>query len=308
MTKRIIMTGATGLIGSNLAKALISNGFEITVFTRDVNKGKSLLPFVQNCVEWNYYEPEKWSGHLENAYAVIHLAGANLAGKRFTESYKKKIRNSRIISTRNIVNAISETKQKPKVFICASGINYYGDSGDKILTETSDPGNDFLAELCKEWENEAAKVEQSGVRRVSIRTSPVLSTQDAMLKKLLPLFRLYLGASLGSGKQWFSWIHIDDIVNLYVHALENETVNGPVNASSPNPVIMDEFARQLGHVLKRPVFFRVPKLVMKAMIGESADFITASLRVVPEKLERSGFKFAYPLLINALSDAVRNKK
>jgi uncharacterized protein (TIGR01777 family) len=308
MSKKIIMTGATGLIGRNLAKALKARGYEIIVFTRDADKGRSRLPSAQNYVEWDYHKPEKWKGYLEDAYAVIHLAGANLAGKRFTDSYKKKVRDSRIISTRNIVNAIAATNRKPEVFLCASGINVYGDSADKVLTEDSAPGNDFLAELCKEWEEEASKVEKSGTRWVSIRTSPVLSTQDAVLKKLLPLFKLYVGASLGSGKQWFSWIHIDDIVNTYIHSIENEAVNGPVNASAPNPVIMDEFAEQLGDVLHRPVFFRVPKLVMKAMIGESADFITASLRVLPEKLEKSGFQFSFPLLKNALSDAITNKK
>ncbi len=302
------MTGATGLIGTNLANALISRGYEITVFTRDVKKGHSVLPSVQNFVEWDYHKPQNWNSYFEDAYAVIHLAGANLAGKRFTEGYKKKVRNSRIISTRNIVSAIAGTNKKPAVFLCASGINYYGDNGDRILTENSVPGKDFLAELCKEWENEAAKVEEEGVRRISIRTSPVLSTQDAILKKLMPLFKLYMGASLGSGKQWFSWIHIDDIVNTYIHILENDSITGAVNASSPNPVTMNEFAEQLGDVLHRSVFFRVPKLAMKAIIGESADFIIASLRVVPEQLEGSGFKFAHPLLKNALSDAIRNKK
>ncbi len=308
MAKKIIMTGATGLIGANLAKLLIKRGYEIIVFTRDIDKGRVRLPSVKNYVEWNYRKPEKWRNHFEDAYAVIHLAGANLAGKRFTEAYKKKVRDSRILSTKNIVDAVSEANKKPSVFLCASGINYYGNSGDRVLTEKSAPGNDFLADLCEEWENEASKVEKAGVRWVSIRTSPVLSTQDAVLKKLLPLFKLYVGASLGTGKQWFSWIHIDDIVNTYLYALENESVSGPVNASAPNPVIMDEFAEQLGDVVNRPVFFRVPGLVMKAMIGESADFITASLRVLPEKLEALGFQFSFPLLKDALSDAIINKK
>ena len=190
MAKKIIMTGATGLIGVNLAKQLISHGYEIIVFTRDIDKGRARLPSVKNYVEWDYRKPGKWSNHFENAYAVIHLAGANLAGKRFTEAYKKKVSDSRILSTKNVVDAISETNKKPSVFLCASGINYYGDNGDKVLTEKSAPGSDFLADLCKEWENEASKVEKAGVRWVSIRTSPVLSTQDAMLKKLLPLFKI----------------------------------------------------------------------------------------------------------------------
>lgn len=308
MTKKIIMTGATGLIGTNLAKTLSSRGYEITVFTRNLDKGHPALPFVQNYIEWDYRKPEMWSSYFEGSHGVIHLAGANLAGKRFTESYKRKVWDSRVISTKNIVSAIADTRTKPDVFLCASGINIYGNSGDRVLSEDSKPGNDFLADLCMEWESESSKVEGLGVRRVSIRTSPVLSTKDAILKKLVPLFKLYLGASLGSGKQWFSWIHIDDIINTYIYCLENTSINGPVNASSPIPVTMNEFTAQLGEVLNRPVFFRVPNPVIRVMIGESADFITASLRVVPEKLEKSGFKFAHSLLKDALSNVVRYNK
>lgn len=308
MSKKIIITGATGLIGSNLCKELASKNYEVTVFTRDIEKGRKAVPYAANFVKWDYRKPEKWHDQFENCYAVIHLAGASIAGKRFTDSYKKKVWDSRIISTKNIVSAISESKNRPNVFLCASGINYYGDSDDKVLIEDSIPGNDFLAELCRQWEDEAAKAEDLGVRRVSIRTSPVLSIQEGMLKKLYPLFRLYLGASLGIGRQWFSWIHIDDIVRTYIYALENESVSGPVNAAAPNPVSMDEFAEEFGKVLNRPVFFKVPLFVLKAFTGEAADFITASLRVMPEKLKISGFQFNYPDLRTAFIDILKNKK
>ena len=308
MSKRIIISGATGLIGSRLASELASSGFEITIFTRNINKSRMMVPTAKNYVEWDYRRPEKWEDHLEGANAVIHLAGASIAGKRFTDSYKKKVRGSRIISTRNIVKAIAEIKDKPKAFICASGINYYGDSGDRKLTESSGAGNDFLADVCKEWEDEAAEAEKFGVRRVCVRTSPVMSTVGGMVKTLLPLFRFYLGASLGSGSQWFSWIHIDDIIKLYKFAVENESVSGAVNASSPNPVRMDEFADYLGETLHKPVFLKVPKFAMKAAIGEAADFITASLRVLPERVQNTGFSFDFPYLPDALKDIIRNKK
>jgi uncharacterized protein len=176
------------------------------------------------------------------------------------------------------------------------------------LNEDSPPGNDFLAELCINWENEAAKVESAGVRRVSIRTSPVLSIQEGMLKKLYPLFKLYLGASLGSGKQWFSWIHIEDMLRTYLYALEDASVSGPVNAAAPEPISMDEFAEQFGRAVNRPVFFKVPLFVLRAVTGEAADFITASLRVTPEKLKNSGFSFNHSELKSALIDILNNKK
>ncbi len=308
MAKKIIITGATGLIGSKLTNELISRNYEVVIFTRNVQKGNIRVPSADKYVEWNYHKPEEWQNHLEDSYAVIHLSGASIAGKRFTESYKKKVKNSRIISTQNIVKAISAAKNKPRVFLCASGINYYGDSYDKILTEDNSGGNDFLAGVCKDWEYEASKAENFGVRRVSIRTSPVLSLKDGMLKSLKPLFKSYLGASLGSGKQWFSWVHIDDIINIYLMTLEDVTISGPVNASSPGPVRMDEFAEQFGKALSRPSFFKIPKFVLKLVMGEAADFITASLRVIPERLQKSGFIFKFPELHSALDDIVKNKK
>ncbi len=308
MTKKIIITGATGLIGSKLTATLAEKYYEVIVFTRDPRKAETLVPGAADYVQWDYSNPEKWKNHFEDSYAVIHLAGASIAGKRFTESYKKKIRDSRIISTSNIVKALTDTKNKPAILLCASGINYYGDSGDKILLEDSSAGEDFLAKVCSEWEYEASQAEDIGIRTVSIRTSPVLSTKEGMLKTLLPLFKFYLGASLGSGNQWFSWIHIDDIVKTYLYALDNDSVSGPVNASSPNPVLMKEFAEQFGSVLKRPVFFKVPVFALKAAVGEAADFITASLRVIPAKLQDTGFVFDFPKLHAALTDLLDGNK
>jgi uncharacterized protein (TIGR01777 family) len=308
MIKKIIVTGASGLIGTRLTAELISKGYDVVVFTRSVSKRKSTVHPANNNVEWDYRNPDAWQSYFENSYAIIHLAGASIAGKRFTKAYKKKVENSRIISTQNIVKAISAVKNKPKVFLCASGINYYGDSNARVLTENSPAGNDFLANVCSRWENEAMQAEKAGVRRVSIRTSPVLSLQDGMLKTLYPIFKSYLGASLGSGRQWFSWIHIEDIIRTYIYALENEFISGSINASSPYPVSMKEFAGQFGKVINRPVYFRVPLFMLKTFVGEAADFITASLRVIPAKLQRSGFIFNYAELGKALNDIVKNHK
>lgn len=308
MKKKIIITGATGLIGSRLSRALITKGYEVIIFTRRKRANKSGITSKINFVEWDFYKPVTWQTYLDNCYAVIHLAGASIAGKRFTESYKKKVIDSRILSTGKIVEAMASVKNRPLVFLCASGVNFYGDRGNDILTESTSPGNDFLANVCKSWEGEASKAEALGIRRVSVRTSPVLSIEGGVLKQIIPLFRFYLGASLGNGNQWFPWIHVDDIVNIYLFALENEIVSGSVNAASPHSVTMNEFAVILGEVLHRPSFFKVPKYVLRAAIGEAADFITASLKVIPQKLEEAGFQFNFPLLRPALEDVIKYKK
>ncbi|HSD63530.1 MAG TPA: TIGR01777 family oxidoreductase [Ignavibacteriaceae bacterium] len=307
MSRKIIITGATGLIGSHLSKALTEKGYEIIVFTRDKEKNKQNAGSAKNYVEWDYHKPESWQNHINNCSGIIHLAGANLAGKRFTESYKRKVMDSRKISTENIVKAMSTVKNKPPVFICASGVNYYGDKGDLTLTEDSPSGNDFLSHVCAEWEAEAAKAESLGIRRVSVRTSPVLSVQGGVLEPLFPLFKFYLGAALGNGRQWFPWIHLDDLINVYIRVFEDDKFSGPVNAAAPDYVTMNDFAKQLGKAMHRPAFFKVPKFILRAAVGEAADFITASMKVVPKKLEVSGFKFEYPLLKDALNDILKKK-
>ena len=308
MKQKIIITGATGLIGSRLSALLASKGYEIIVFTRDIKKGKEKVPSASGFVEWDYHKPENWGNRLDGCYAVIHLAGVSIGGGRVNEKYKKKIVDSKINSTKNLVKAMSSVSSKPKVFLCPSGVNYYGDCGNDILTENASNGNDFLANLCIVWEKEAAKVEEFGIRRVSLRTSPVLSTKDGFLRRMLPFFKLYLGATLGNGKQWLSWIHPDDIAQIYLYALENNFISGAINATSPNPLRMEEFAKIFGKVLKRPALFTVPKFVISIIAGEAANFITASLRVIPESLLNSGYSFKFPELRSALADIVENSK
>ena len=302
MNKKIIITGATGFIGKKLSNVLIARGEQLIIFTRSIDKGKTEIPSAYEFVKWDYKNPHEWEKHLDGKDAVIHLAGANLYAKRWSEEYKKLIVESREISTKNIVAAIKKANKKPSVLICPSGVNYYGDSGDTILTENSFNGNDFLASVCKRWEASAAEVEKTGVRRVSIRTAPALSTEEGTLKEMLLPFKLFIGGSLGNGKQWFPWIHIDDLIGIYLYALDNDNLNGPVNGCAPNPVRMKEFAQTLGKILHRPSFFSVPKFALKVVLGEFAESITASLRVVPEKLNDMNYKFKFERLEEALRD------
>jgi len=246
-----------------------------------------------------------WMHELNDVDVVVHLASANLSAKRWNEKFKKEAYDSRIISTRNLVEAIKQVEHKPKSFICSSAVGYYGERFDEILDEESSPGNDFLADLCKDWENEASKVEQYGVRRVSLRTSPALSKDEGALKKLLWPYKLFIGGPLGTGKQWFPWIHIDDIVGIYLHTINTEMMSGAINGASPGIVTMKEFAKTLGNVLNRPSAFPVPKSIMKIVAGEVAEYVVMSQRTTVEKILNSGYKFKFENLEAALRDLLK---
>lgn len=305
MSKRIIVTGATGLIGRKLVNALLQRGDNAVVFSRSVNKAKNIFPNSIELVEWDYLKPELWKSKLENSDAVIHLAGINLFAKRWSNDFKKTVLESRKLSTNNLVEAIKSVAKKPEVFISASGIGYYGDCGEAVLHETSPKGNDFLADVCDVWESEAQKIGDYGIRNIQIRTGLVLSPEDGVLKQMLLPFKLYIGGPLGNGRQWWSWLHIDDIVDIYLYALDNSQLHGPLNAASPNPVRMKEFASTFGKVLRRPSLFPVPKFVLKIVIGETAEVVTASQRVDVKKLFESGYKFGFEKLEDALRDLLK---
>jgi hypothetical protein len=308
MSKRIVVTGATGLIGKKLVNALVNRGDDVIVFGRNIERAKSLLPNADNYVEWNYKKPDNWNSEINGVDAVVHLAGINLFSKRWNNAFKKEVLESREVSTRNLADAIKSCSNKPGVFVSASGIGYYGDCGDNVLTEVSPAGNDSLADVCKVWESEAKKVEQSGVRSVQVRTGLVLSTEDGALKQMLPPFKFFIGGPLGNGKQWASWLHIDDIVGIYIHAIDNNQLSGAVNAASPKPARMKEFAQTLGKVLHRPALFPVPKFALKIVIGEAAEVVTASQRVDVKKLLDSGYKFRFENLNEALEDLLKQKR
>lgn len=305
MSKRIIITGATGLIGKKLADALIDRGDEVIIFSRDAEKAKSIFPKAMDIVEWNYQYPEQWKSKLENADAVIHLAGINLFAKRWNDDFKKAVLESREVSTKNLVEAIKSCANKPEVFISASGIGYYGDCGETVLNENSPKGNDFLADVCEVWESESQKIGYYGIRNVQIRTGLVLSLEDGALKQMLTPFKYFIGGPLGNGKQWASWIHIDDIVDTYIHAIDCKELTGAINAASPNPVRMKEFAKTLGKVMHRPSLFPIPQFVLKLVVGEAAEVVTASQRIDVNKILNSGYKFKFENLEDTLKNLLK---
>ncbi|MFO7447134.1 MAG: TIGR01777 family oxidoreductase [Ignavibacteriaceae bacterium] len=300
--KKVVLTGATGLIGKRLYKALVKRGDEVTIFTNSMVKGVQKINGADEYIEWNYREKNHWQSHINGKDAVVHLAGANLSGKRWTETYKKEIIESRQISTRNLVDAFAKAEKKPQVFVCASAVGYYGNYGDDVITEEDHAGDDFLAEVCKIWEEEASRAEEYGIRRVSIRTGIVLSKEGGALNKMLIPFNFFAGGPLGNGSQWFPWIHIDDIVGAYLFAIDNPDLSGAVNAAAPDPVTMKDFAKTLGRVLRRPSFFHVPKFALTLVAGEIGATITHSQKVIPKRLLENGFRFEY----DDLEDALRN--
>lgn len=305
MKKKIIITGATGLIGKKLSKALTDRGDEVTVLTRNTDSAKKKLPFIKNFVEWNYNKPEEWKSHLDGKDTIVHLAGVNLFSKRWDKNFKKKIIESRRISTQNLVRASADCKNKPGVFISASAVGYYGDGKETILKEDSQKGNDFLADVCEIWERESQKAGDYGIRNVQVRTGIVLSPEDGALKQMLLPFKLFIGGPLGSGKQWFPWLHIDDIINIYIHAIDNENISGPINAASPNIVRMKEFAKTLGKVMKRPSLFPVPEFALRIVVGEAAGTVVSGQRINVEKLIKNGYEFKFINLEEALKDLLR---
>lgn len=308
MNRNIIITGATGLIGTQLCHALINRGDEVTLFTRNSESAKKILGDKFTYVKWNYKNPNEFTEQLENKDAVIHLAGANLFGQRWTKKYKKVILESRELSTRNLVSAIRNTKNKIKVFISSSAVGYYGSREDEVLTEESKFGNDFLAQVCDAWERETEKANSFGARIAMLRQGIVLSKEGGALKKFLPPFYFFIGGSLGNGEQWFPWIHIDDLIAIYLFILDNAEISGPVNVVSPGNVKMSAFAKTLGKILKRPSIFNVPEFALRVLVGEAASTIVSSQRVVPQKLLDHDFKFKFEKLEKALRNLLKTNQ
>lgn len=243
---------------------------------------------------------------LSRVDAVVHLAGEPIVARRWSRDQKKLIRDSRVLTTRSLVESMRSRDRKPAVFVSGSAVGFYGDRGDEQLDETSLAGDGFLSEVCQEWENEAARAIELGIRVAQIRTGVVLSAEGGALQKMLPPFKLGLGGRLGSGRQWFPWIHIDDIVGIIRHAILTSSLKGPVNGAAPEAVTNAEFTRKLGSALHRPAFLPVPEIALRALMGEMADALFVSQRVVPKAALTSGYEFRYPELAGTLRDLLAN--
>ena len=300
-TQRVVVAGATGLIGRKLCAQLTAKGYQVVVFSRNPDSARRAIPNAVEYVAWTPSESGPWATALDGAYAVINLAGAPIIGKRWNAAYKQELRDSRVIGTRGLVNAIAAAQRTPQVFVSGSAIGYYGSRDDTPLDEQARPGNDFLAQLAIDWEQEAAKADRAGVRTVLLRTGIVLDTNGGALKPLLLPFRLGVGGPVLPGSQYWSWIHLDDTVGLILFALENEQVRGPLNATAPEPLTNREFSKVLGKVLGRPSLIPVPGFALNLLLGEVAEpLIVNGQRVIPAKAQQSGYSFKYPKLEPAL--------
>jgi uncharacterized protein (TIGR01777 family) len=298
---RILITGASGLIGTALQKSFEEKGYEMLLASRSEPKS-------ERDIQWNAdagFADEDLL-RLEGLDAVIHFAGESISALRWTDEKKKAIRDSRVHGTRTMIEAFARLEKKPKVFISASAIGFYGDRGDEEMTETSSVGDTFLSEVSKEWESESRRAEDMGIRTVLLRNGIVLSKDGGALATMMTPFKLGVGGVVGSGKQWMSWVSLDDAVGIVNYALENENLRGAVNVVSPNPVTNEEFTKTLGEVLYRPTFLPLPEFAVNLVFGEMGDaLLIDSTRVVPKRLLDSGFKFIYPEINSALENAVK---
>lgn len=288
----VMVTGGRGFLGNFLTGLLVARGDHVTIVSRNPSAVRTARAGVT---------VESWMPDLSRVQAVVHLAGEPILGKRWSTDQKENIRTSRVASTRRIVDALGDlpAAKRPKVLVNGSAIGFYGDRGDELLSETSEPGDDFLAGVCRAWEAEALRAREHGVRAVCVRTGVALGDGGA-LKRMLTPFRFGVGGPIGSGRQWMSWIHVRDLCRLIVHAIDHVALEGPVNGTAPEPVHHREFAKTLGRVLGRPAILPTPKLALRALFGEAATVLSASQRCSAEKAMASGFRFDFPALEPAL--------
>jgi uncharacterized protein len=281
---RVAVTGASGLIGTRLSSALRARGDEVVGIS--LRSGPPSADALACCD------------------AVVHLAGEEVA-QRWTDQARERIRSSRVDGTRGLVQAIAGAEPRPRVLVSASAVGYYGHRGDERLDEDAAPGDDFLAQVCVGWEREANAAAEAGVRVVTVRTGVVLDKSGGALAKMLPPFRLGVGGPVAGGRQYLPWIHIDDLVGIYLAAVDNEDWSGPVNAAAPEPVTNAEFSKALGRALHRPAIAPVPALAIRLLYGDMAEIVTEGQRAIPARAQQLGYTYAHPDLDEALADALR---
>ncbi|XP_047967163.1 epimerase family protein SDR39U1 homolog, chloroplastic isoform X2 [Salvia hispanica] len=295
----VSVTGATGFIGKRLVQRLLADDHRVRVLTRSRSKALSVFP-ARDYPGIKIAEEAEWRNCIQGSTAVVNLAGMPIS-TRWSPEIKKEIKDSRIKVTSKVVDLINSTQDdlRPKVLVSATAVGYYGTSETRVFNEESPSGNDYLAEVCREWEAAALRVNQD-VRLARIRIGVVLGKEGGALAKMIPLFMMFAGGPLGSGKQWFSWIHVDDLVSLIYEALSNPSYKGVINGTSPNPVRLSEMCDHLGSVLDRPSWLPVPEVALKAVLGEGACVVLEGQKVVPTRAKELGFSFKYPYIKQAL--------
>ena len=303
---RLLVTGGTGFIGAPLCQRLVQRGHELFVFTRSPARQQAQAsPHTKSGgagagVRFLSWESGEWQRTIGEVQALINLAGESVAARRWTPRQKARLWESRIQTTQRLVDALAGSLNKPAVLINASAVGYYGARGDEELSETDASGRGFLAELCQAWESEARRAERFGVRVVRLRIGMVLGAGGGALAKMTPPFRWFIGGPLGSGRQWVSWIHRDDVIGLIDWALERPDVSGPVNATAPHPVTMRDLCRELARALRRPSWAPVPGIALRVLVGEFAEALLTGQRVIPSAAVRWGYRFQHPELARAL--------
>ncbi|MDQ6693256.1 MAG: TIGR01777 family oxidoreductase [Chloroflexota bacterium] len=300
--RRVIVTGATGLVGKALTQELTRHGYSVVVFTRSPEQAKRTLPEAAEYVAWQPGGGGDWAKHIDGAHAIVNLAGANIFGKRWSESYKQEIMDSRVQGTRGLVDAIRRAQTKPQVLVNGSAVGYYGMTDSRKLDESAPAGDDFLAQVVQAWEREASKAEEYGVRTVMIRTGIVMDKKEGALPLMSLPFKMFVGGPVLPGTQYFSWVHVEDLTGMILMAVENSQAKGPINGSAPEPQTNKEFSKALGKVLGRPSFMPVPGFALKLALGGIADIITGGQRVIPAKAQSLGYIFKFPTSEAALKD------
>src|SRR5215831_4183285 len=303
----VAIAGATGLIGTTLAAACARDGIPVSALVRDTARGAERLPSA-TLHAWDATRGSPPAGAFDGVDVVVNLVGEALADKRWSDARKKQLRDSRVVATRALVDAIRDLPKRPRLLISASGVGYYGNRGEEILTESASAGTGFVAELVRDWEAEAMRAADIGLRVVVMRSGVVLSKDAGILRKLLPPFRMGLGGPIGGGGQWLPWIHLEDEIGLFRHAMSHEAVTGPLNAVAPEPVTNGEFARALGEALGRPAVLKAPAFALRLRFGSLVDeVLLASQRVMPVRTLETGYAFRHPLLREAMAEVLAKR-